>query len=218
MKKTILTAVFLGSAAPVFAAGFEEPAPAPVVVQPQPVAMAPAGEWTGFFAGAQLGWGDANSDLFDGLVNEDGDDFDLNGAVYGVHAGYMHDFGTFVLGGQLDYNGASMEDEYIVVEQDSVEVDVHSVARARLLMGYDAGQFMPFLTAGGANLTLNTESGGVEDELEDSGAVYGIGALYRFNERILVGGEVLQHDFNDFDDTGEDVDVTTVEARVSFQF
>jgi outer membrane immunogenic protein len=38
------------------------------------------------------------------------------------------------------------------------------------------------------------------------------------NDRWTVGGEVLQHEFDDFDGSGIDVEATTVKAKVALQF
>jgi hypothetical protein len=37
-------------------------------------------------------------------------------------------------------------------------------------------------------------------------------------DSLTLGGEVLQHQFNDFDGSGVDLDATTVTARVGFRF
>ena len=34
----------------------------------------------------------------------------------------------------------------------------------------------------------------------------------------LVGGEILYHDFSNFDDSNIDIDATTIKARVAYRF
>ena len=48
--------------------------------------------------------------------------------------------------------------------------------------------------------------------------VYGLGFDYAVNDRWTVGGEVLQHQFDDFDATGNDFDATTLKAKVGLRF
>ncbi|WP_342075887.1 outer membrane beta-barrel protein [Yoonia sp. SS1-5] len=171
------------------------PAPAPVVpVAPVPV----AGDWTGFYAGAQLGYGELDSDALDD---------DTNGAVYGAHAGYLYDLGSVVLGGELDLDGTNIEDE-------DADVALDTVTRAKLRVGYDAGAFMPYFTGGIAQART---SGAVDGD--GTGGFAGLGLEYRISDSLRVGGEVLQHQFEDFNDVdGLDIDATTATARVSFQF
>ena len=183
------------------AGGLAEPVatPAPVVA---PVAVAPApvmtgGDWTGFYAGGQLGYGRVTSDALSDTAE---------GATYGVHAGYDYDFGSLVVGGEVDYDWADIEDEGTGIALDNV-------ARLKLRVGYDAGNFLPYLTGGIAQAT----TGGALDET-DTGAFAGLGVAYKVTDSIRVGGEVLRHEFNDFADSGADIEATTASLRVSYEF
>lgn len=169
------------------------PAPAPV---PAPAPIMTGSDWTGFYAGGQLGYGELDSDAL-------GDD--TNGLTYGAHAGYLYDLGSIVLGAELDIDGTEIEDE-------DADIALDSVARAKLRVGYDAGNFMPYLTGGIAQASTS----GALDE-SDTGTFGGIGLTYQATESIRVGAEVLQHQFDDFADVA-DIDATTASARVSFSF
>jgi opacity protein-like surface antigen len=71
----------------------------PTVVEPEPVIAAPPAavpasyDWSGFYAGAQIGYGDISTDpaVLEG-----------DGLLGGIHAGYRFDFGQFVAGAELD--------------------------------------------------------------------------------------------------------------------
>lgn len=181
-------------AAPVLAGNLNDPVivtePAPM---PAPVVYS-GSDWTGFYVGGSLGYADAS---------EVSAAFDDDGLTYGVHAGYDYDFGSFVLGGELEFSGFDLAD-------GTNEVD--SVARAKMRAGYDAGALLPYLTVGYAAMTV----GGLD--ATDDGAFYGIGMDYMLSDGIRLGGELLQHEFNDFDGTGLNFDATTAAMRVSFQF
>lgn len=206
-RTTLIAApvALMGGAA--FAGGLAEPV---VVVEPAPVVAAPVmmgNDWTGFYVGGQLGWGDV--DL--GFLPDDAD-YDFSGALYGVHAGYLYDFGSFVAGAEVDWDATNMELE---VEGEDTGVNVESVARAKLIAGFDAGNVMPYLTGGWANASLDGDG----EEAEDTGTFLGAGVSYAATDSIRVGAEVLQHSFEDFDDAeGFDFDVTTATLRVSFAF
>ena len=58
------------------------------------------GDWTGFYAGGQIGWADVEYPNSSPLV-PGGISFDGTGGALGLHAGYNHDFGTFVLGAEI---------------------------------------------------------------------------------------------------------------------
>lgn len=174
------------------------PAPAPVPVAPAPIMT--GNDWTGFYAGGQIGYGRLDSSAIE-------DDDDPSGAIYGVHAGYNYDFGTLVLGGELDYDLTS-------IEIDTPDSEVDSVARAKVRLGYDAGQVMPYVTAGVARVETTDDLDG-----ETDGSFAGLGVSYMLSDAFIVGGEVLQHQFEDFaDNDGVDVDATTLSLRASFRF
>ncbi len=174
------------------------PAPAPIPVAPAPVAIGT--DWTGFYAGGQLGYGQLDSDA---ITDSD----DPSGAIYGVHAGYNYDLGSIVLGGELDFDLTS-------IEADAPATEVDSVARAKAKLGYDAGLFMPYVTAGVARVDTTDALDGQTD-----GGFAGLGLSYLLSDTVIVGGEVLQHQFEDFaDNDGVDVDATTLSLRASFRF
>jgi len=182
------------------AGGLTEPvaeaAPAPVMAAPAPVMT--GNDWTGFYAGAQLGYGTLDPSVATTPAEPDG-------AIYGVHAGYNYDLGSIVLGAEVDYDATD-------ISFDTPASDVESVARLKARVGYDAGAFMPYFTAGYAQVTTDSD---LADETD--GGFAGLGLSYMFSDQIILGGEVLQHQFEDVADTA-DVDATTLTLRASFKF
>ena len=185
-------------AAPAVAGSPETVAQAPAPIAPVPVQVDMTGDWTGFYAGGSLGYADVTGS------NTLGDD--VNGLTFGVHGGYDYDLGALVLGGEVDLSGFDVTDE-------SIGLDVDQVARAKLRVGYDAGDFLPYAALGVAQLTT---SGAVDDE--DMGNFYGLGIDFRATDQMRVGGEILQHEFEDFAGSGIDVEAVTASARISFEF
>ncbi|CAM3427927.1 outer membrane protein [Paracoccus nototheniae] len=167
-----------------------ETAPAPVVT---PV-MAPASDWTGFYAGLQYGQGDADAS-FGPLSGSS--DFD----AYGVHGGYQRDLGRFVLGGELDYNR---------IDLDAAD-DNADLVRLRGRAGYDLGRFLPYVTLGAAHV----DGAG----LSETAATFGLGADFKVTERVTIGAEYTRQDFSDVADTDNlDLDTDMVQMRASFRF
>lgn len=199
MKRVVLTsaavALLATGASTAFAGNTDEPIVTAPPVAPVVVPVTQSNDWTGFYAGGSLGY--AN-------VDEDAGGFDDDGTTYGVHGGYDYDFGDFVLGGELEISGFDLSDGGI---------DVDSVARAKVRAGYDVGNFLPYVTAGIAQLNTGGAFNG-----DDTGAVYGIGLDYAYTDNIRVGGEILQHEFDNFDSSGLDLEATTAAVRLSFEF
>ncbi|WP_147105783.1 outer membrane protein [Tateyamaria sp. syn59] len=194
--KTRILAIGLAAAlaSPALAGSLEPPAPEPAAPAPLPPAPVQSfgGDWTGGYAGVQLGYGDV-----DATGAADGDDF-----LYGAHLGYRYDFGTFVLGGELDYDFADID------LNGAAEVD--SVARLKLQAGYDFGRTLGYFTAGVADLDTSLGS--------ETGEFYGIGVAYQINDRYTVGAELLDHNFDDIGGTGVEADATTLTVRGSIRF
>lgn len=206
----ISVAIFAGLiAAPAYAGGFAEPvvvaAPAPVA-QVQPVVQAPG--WGGFYLGAQAGTIG---------VEAESEALEFDGTFYGVHAGYMHDFGSFVLGAELDYDIFNLDELTFRGERDvAFDGEDGSVMRLKARAGYNLGRFLPYATAGIARLALDDAPFG--DETTD-GTFVGFGGVFKATDNILVGGEFLRHQFDDaFDLDGLDLEADTFSLRASFQF
>ncbi|MDT1061592.1 porin family protein [Paracoccus sp. CPCC 101403] len=161
----------------------------PVVAPVEPVA--PGVDWTGWYAGVQYGQGSADSNY--------AGDSDMDG--YGLHGGYMHDFGNFVLGGELDYNRISLDE----TDEDG------DLWRLRGRAGYDMGKFLPYATLGVAQL----EAG----DLSETGITYGLGADYMINDKFTVGAEYTRNDFKDVADVDNaDLDTDLFQIRASYRF
>lgn len=198
MRKIAAALASLTLAAPAFAGGPTTAVPEPVVTPSYAPALPAALDWSGFYVGAQLGYGDVNSSTAT---------LDGNGTLGGVHAGYRWDFGSFVAGAELDYDSASID---LGVGTDTLD----DVTRLKLSGGAKFGNALIYGTTGIARAGATV--GG--NELRDNGYFLGAGVDMALTERWVVGAELLKHQFNDFDGSTVDLDVTTLKARVSLRF
>ena len=187
-------------AAPAFAGNLQEPVVEPIIAAP--VQVQPISDWTGFYVGGQLGYGEAS-----------GADEDVSGGLGGLHAGYLYDLGQWVIGGELDYDWADMSDTF-----GGVEVKVDEIARLKLIGGYDLGNGLLYATAGAFNANLNASVGSLETNVDDNGWLAGIGYKHKFTENWVGGVEALYHKASDFDDSGEDLKIKNLTARISYKF
>ncbi|MEL7090661.1 MAG: outer membrane beta-barrel protein [Pseudomonadota bacterium] len=195
MKTRIsILALMITTGGAAVAGSLDDPAPAPNEPVAQAATQLPSlgGEWTGPYVGLQFGYIDV-----DGSGAADGDDL-----LFGAHAGFQYDFGTFVVGGEVDYDGTDVN--------LAGAATVDSVARLKLRAGYDFGPVLGYLTAGVAE--VDTTLG------DESGDFFGIGFAYQITDQYLVGAELLEHSFDNIGGTGVDADATTFTLRGSFRF
>lgn len=188
--KTILLGT-LGAtliAAPVLAGSPTPPPAEPMVAAP--VAVPLGGDWTGGYAGLQLGYGDVSGDV-------SGD-----GAMGGLTLGYDHDFGQWVLGAGLDYDFADI---------NAGGNTLQNMARLKVRAGYDMGPGLVYATAGVARADIDTLG-------SDDGYFAGLGYEHMITQNVSLGGEVLYHDFGNFNGSGTDVQATTAQVRATFRF
>ena len=201
-------------AAPAFAAG-----PAPVIqdagVTPIPAAPVTFGsDWTGGYVGGQLGYADLGGDQIDGTG------LDGSGGLLGVHAGYLYDLGSYVLGAEIDYDAADFD----VPLSTALDADgagaIDSMARLKFRAGADLGRTLPYAVAGFAQ--ANPNDFGDLIETDGAGWLAGVGVAHQLTDQWIVGAELLHHRFDDFvtDDVGNtaSLEATTVSLRASFRF
>ena len=192
---TVAASLVAGTA---FAGGYTAPVanPEPIVVAA--VVVEDTSDWTGFYAGAQYGKG--SFELSGNGVSAD-EDMD----AYGLHGGYLRDFGKFVLGGELDYNKLDI---------DNVD-DKGDLTRLRARAGYDMGRFMPYVTLGVAKLSMDGEG----YDISETDVTYGIGGDFKVTDAFTVGAEYSKQDFSDVDDIdGLDLDTDLVQLRAAYHF
>jgi len=188
-------AVTILGAAPALAGGLTAPVAEPVVVEPVVMAASVAPNWTGGYLGAQIGYGDIGTSL----KGVEGD-----GAIGGLIAGYDYDLGNWVIGAGLDY-------DWTGIELEPAAVEVEEVMRVKLRGGYKIGNGLAYLSGGYAKAKTDVLG-------NDDGYFVGAGYEHRLSDRFSLGGEVLYHKFDDFNDSGIDVDATTIQMRAAFRF
>jgi outer membrane immunogenic protein len=196
MYKALLATAAILVGAPAFAGG-TAPAPAPA---PMIVPVAATSDWTGAYAGLQLEMLDGSAALGGGF---DGDTF-------GLFGGYRHDFGSFVLGGEIDYMNGQLSQA-----GGSGSLDIDSLVRIGLEAGFDAGPALIYGTVGMAMLDVSV--GPVSRDA--NGTFFGIGVDYLLSDRVTLGAEILRHDFSDFADIpGNDIEFTTFGVNIAYRF
>ncbi len=152
-------------------------------------------DWTGAYAGGQLGY--ANVKPSGGIA--DGE----NGTI-GLHAGYDYDFGSWVVGGEIDVDRLDVK----VGKPTAATVD--HVTRAKLKLGYDFNQVMVYAVGGPAR--VKTTLGSKTDPF------YGLGMSFFSGPTWSFSGEYLRHDFKNIGGSGVDAKAETFTIRASYRF
>ncbi|WP_420558308.1 outer membrane protein [Roseovarius sp.] len=198
MKRTasLFAAAFAVCAAPAFA-GNLTPVQDDVVAPPPPPPAAVTPNWTGLYGGAQLGYNNLDSNI------SGGDD----AVIGGLFVGYDYDFGDFVLGSSIDYDFTDAE----VSTAPNPQVDLENIFRAKLRAGYKLGNGLIYGTGGYAK--AYTDNLG-----DDDGYFVGAGYETMVTDNFSLGGELLYHEFDNFNGTNADVEPTTVQLRGTFRF
>ncbi|QFT94010.1 hypothetical protein FIU86_14265 [Roseovarius sp. THAF9] len=192
----LLAAAFALGAAPAFA-GNLTPVQDDVVTPPPPPPVAATPNWTGLYGGVQLGYNNLDSNI-------SGSDDTVIG---GLFVGYDYDFGNFVLGSSLDYDFTDAE----IAAGPNLPVDLENIFRAKLRAGYKLGDGLIYGTGGYAKAFTDNLG-------DDDGYFVGAGYETMVTDSFSLGGELLYHEFDNFNGSNADVEPTTVQLRGTFRF
>ena len=239
MKKVLLSALGLvAMAAPAVAADL----PARTYTKAPPPMAAPMYDWSGFYIGANGGWGEAH-DCWDvvrvgGALFNDGC-LNKSGGVIGGQLGYRWQMGQFVAGLEAQGDWADISSSHISLFDPTITT--HSKLDGLGLftgqLGYAWGPSLLYLKGGAAvtsnRFSINSTLTGAEFGAIDStrwGGTVGVGFEYLFAPNWSVGLEYdhlfMGHANNTFSVGGafantlnqinQDVDMITVRFNYKF--
>ena len=217
MKKYLLASVAaLGLVAAGAASAADLPSRKGPVVAPV-YAPVPVFTWTGFYVGANAGygWGNVNANGFANVG-------DLDGFVGGGQVGYNYQMGQFVVGLEADLQAADLSsgNNLGLVR---VKTDYFGTVRARVGVAFD--RFMPYITGGWAYGNVKTSIPALafsSDRSHTGGYAVGAGLEYAITNNLIAGVEYLYVDLGEKSilNTGTKVgtDFSVVRARLSYKF
>lgn len=206
LKLSLAAALLLTSAGAVFADGPAAPAPDPVVI-------APAVSWAGFYAGLSAGRSVSGSWAFANNGVEFNSGEFVNGNVNGLFVGYNWQRGNLVYGAELAYSEADVA----VVGWPASKFDTFTDIKGRV--GYAAGKAMVYGTAG---YMVGDFQDGAVINFDLTGMTFGVGVEYKVSSRFVVGLEYLNRQMEGTDPTRPlitmDTDLSTVSLRAALTF
>ena len=184
----------------------------------------PAGGWDGAYVGGFVGygWGVATQDSTDILFGGSSDDVDLDGWTVGATLGaHFTDAPGFVLGaaGDIAWSGVGGYEPV-----NAVDYDINWTGSLRGRAGYDAGAFMPYLTAGLAFAGATASDDGTDSTQVHFGWTAGAGVEVAVVDNVSLD---LQYRYSDYgtadyslptDDATIGLTTHALTAGVNFKF
>ncbi|VAV94849.1 Putative outer membrane protein [hydrothermal vent metagenome] len=161
-------------------------------------ALAQSANWTGAYIGAEIGGANLKASFLGLSANNDD-------VIGGIIAGYDYDLGTFVIGAGADI-------DFTDNNFSAGTAALNRLWRLKLRGGYKIGNGLLYATGGYANAYIDTGVG------SDGGYFIGGGYEHQIMPNFSVGGEVLYHDFNSFNNSGVDIEVISYQIRAAYRF
>ena len=177
--------------------------------------------WTGVYVGAHLGGG------FGTVSSSDVPDDTMSGFVGGIHGGYNHQRGNFLIGVEADATWSGADKSWQISDgattlKATASVPWVSSIRARVGLAQDNWLF--FVTGGVGFGELKGEVASSNSAVKasisasDTGYVIGGGIERQFADRVSARAEVLLYGFRDVNiaTTKADLDFTVVRAGLTY--
>jgi outer membrane immunogenic protein len=138
--------------------------------------------WTGFYLGANAGYGWGKARVDDPVFGATTDDYSVKGALLGGTIGYNYQIGSFVLGVEADYDYSWIkgQDLPLTLAAGGIETRNTFLATGRARIGYAFDRFLPYLTGGYAYGGLKNASAAGSETHNRGGYTLGGGVEYAF--------------------------------------
>ena len=175
---------------------------------------AAAQDWSGAYVGVQTTNSSFSNTYYFANDTQNGAPLDGGGSMSGLFAGYNHQIGNVVVGGELSYLSGDPAFDLFPGYSFSDMLDLK--ARA----GFSLGRVMPYAVIG---LSRTEWTNGPATPVNGSGFAFGAGAEVQVTDRVQVGLEYLKRDltmddFVEFPGEYIEGDFSTVTLRVGYQF
>jgi outer membrane immunogenic protein len=164
--------------------------------------------WTGFYGGANLGYGWGEMKAPGGT-----DAVKPGGIVGGLHGGYNYQMQQFVVGAEADFDFSNMS-KSIGDGTSSVTARFNSFSSVRGRVGVAIDRTLVFGTLGygWSQMSFKGNDAGTPINIARTfgGLVYGGGVEYKFTNNMSLRGEVLRYNtFGNLDFGGDTVRINT---------
>lgn len=190
---------------------------------------APGFDWTGFYAGAQAGYGWGRSDI----TGDDGGPFsvspDIDGGFIGGHIAGLWQFDQAVLGAEAELNYASINGTADAGPGNVFGSDVKWFGSVNAKAGYAMDRVLIYGIGGVAFAGIETSQAAGASFAQartSTGWTLGAGIDYAFSNNVVVGAQYRYYDFGKehfdapdaFSDRDQDVKLQTLGVNFSYKF
>lgn len=212
------------------AAGYVSSANAADAVVYEPVVAMPADmyNWSGFYVGAQAGYGWGDAEYSTNAGNGSSGSFDIDGVFAGLNVGYNIQHGSWVFGVEGDVSWSGIEGSGIAFDTDDISAEIKWMGSLRGRLGYAFDNVMPYVTAGVAVADTEISISGLMNASDSNthvGWTAGIGVEVGLTQAISTSLEYRYTDLGskDYTFTNNVVatgsgDVHTVGAALKWRF
>jgi outer membrane immunogenic protein len=187
--------------------------PAPSPMYKAPAVVPPAFSWTGFYLGAEGGWGWGREDFTDnstiGIPPGVAISHRPDGGIFGGVLGYRYQTGQLVFGVEGTGAWAGLKDSVFPAAGTTDNMKVNSLYSATGQIGWAFGQVLPYLKGGWAggsvNTSISTIIGGFASQTQfGNGWTVGAGLDYAVWQNLILGVEYDHFDlsYNGFSTVG----------------
>lgn len=161
------------------------------LVEPEVITYDEVHNWTGFYAGVHAGFGLLDTQDTLGLGGNN-----MRTPLGGIHAGYNHQFGSFVFGLEVDATALNVDSDR---DAPNADLKVNWMGSARARVGYAFDQVM-FYGTGGFSIARAEVSSNVNNSQQTqnhTGYVFGAGVEFMVSDNWVLGAEYLRHEFSE---------------------
>lgn len=231
MNTYLLSAAALAlSAGSALAGGYQSPVvQQPIVTPPITMIETPPSDWTGAYAGGNLGYGRGSIDakgilgLQADAIGIDRTLFEPDGLTGAVRGGYDWQRNNLVYGVAAEYNfgdiDGGLEDDGVSQTLGGRTATISDAGRVFGRVGYVYGEYLPYALLGysSAKLEISGNDGGSGDI---DGVTAGIGVERRFMGKLSGYAEYSYTDYGDVAGADDQlsVDVNEVKLGVNYRF
>lgn len=166
--------------------------------------------WGGFYVGLSAGQGDGYQVYANTL------DYDLDGDVKGIYAGYNYDMAPYVFGVEIAYTKGPIIEHEIGGTTEWPEYNFEDFIDVKGRAGYQFGDFLLYGVLGYTKADWDQDGTFVDAD----GPAFGVGVEYLVTENIIVGAEYIQRDLEQRGSIVQDfdADIDTLQIRLACKF
>lgn len=221
MKKIIATSVLaLAMGGTVAQAGNLAPIPVePVIEAPAPAPVAMARNWTGGYAGVQLGYQQSRLGVTETADPTNTGEVRANGLLGGLYGGYnWQSANDMVFGVDADLTAHRANNTTTTVGGDVINSRMRTSGAIRARAGVAMGDTLLYGAAGVTHARFNVGVNGVDESIGRTGWTAGVGIEQAFGSNMTGRLEYRYADYGNFATNGFDSRLRSNEIRAGVAF